>query len=409
MKRLAAVLLAFCLIFAGCSSDKPEADDQSSSGQVDEEVSGANSAEQSSQESSSHSAGPGGEVSSSPEEQTSQVSQAGQEPAEMSGGQSESLSQPVDAEPSENEAVFVKAEVSQRGDGAYVLDSQGNMYFYDSSRGTLEPYCEGVVRDFSCQSDAYFNYVLKDNGEIEPFFTQDLGQEKPQPPIAEEAENISGSVVVLLDDGSVLRYDKFDSEQKDWEDLGITAKKIKANTLGLVYLKDDGSLWYCNFSESDEKFDFEEKVKIADNVKDFDYSGYTKTHDPVVLYITEDNHIHIFETLITPRCALDIDYVEKILGSVEAMSVSCIRSYYLIQLMDGTYMYGYMSSDIDGEDEYNQQVIDIKGVYGDVVDYYYAIIDEDGNLNYGTVAYPGNEYDQRPAHEEIENVVIAHP
>jgi hypothetical protein len=285
-----------------------------------------------------------------------------------------SVSEPEDQNDSLPTSFFEKIEVGTNVDfeyGVFALDNENQLYF-GTSNGTMA-LVDTDVKDFSYTNSGL--YVLKENGDV--LFTNAAGYQEGQPLTVfyqnSGAEQISDTVLTLSD-GSVLSYD---SENGSWEPVDVMASSVDADYFGAAIIDTDGILWYLNRET-------EELTRVAESVIDCSYADRNKVYySDDLWYITEDKVLHLYQT--QPDANSNFSLPNNV------ATVSGYRGQYLITQTDSSTLLGSLTT-APTDASIKSRMVDLFGTY-------YAILDEDGDIHFGTLQSQGLE----------ENSLIAHP
>lgn len=269
---------------------------------------------------------------------------------------------------------FKKIKVGVNADfeyGVFAQDVENQLYF-GTSNDTME-LIDTEVKDFSYTVSGL--YVLKENGNIFCAETDEYREGQPFSVFYQNsnATQISDTVLTLLD-GSVLVYS---TENSSWEQVDVTASMVDADCFGAAIIDRDGVLWYLNRRTS-------ELSKISENVVDCSYKDRNKVYySDDLWYLTEDKRLHLYQTDSDED--VNFDFPDNI------TAVSGCRGQYIASQTNGNMLYGDLSS--------NLLEIGIKSQEFDLFGIYYAILDEDGIIHFGTLQLnQGMEEDARIVH-----------
>lgn len=258
----------------------------------------------------------------------------------------------TDTDKNDTTPYFIKAQI---GDiYVYALDNLGVLYRYNIFEASTEPILENIS-DFSVDLSGNL-FALQNDGSMQeyPYSNQVSGCHT----ICSDAVAISNSVLILKD-GSLLHH-HFDYDS--WNEINLKAKQVSADFFQAAIIDLDNTLW--NYDRSTEQL-----TKIAENVIDCDYYHFNKNHYSTDLwYITKDGSLHLIEENKQNR-------EENAAIPSTAISVAASNGYYLAQQEDSTYIYGHYMS------EKPKKKINIEGIYADITDSTFAIIDKQKQLH----------------------------
>ena len=151
----------------------------------------------------------------------------------------------------------------------------------------------------------------------------------------------------------------------------------------------EGQLWFLDRSA-------QELELVADGVIDCAYSDWSKTsYHNDLWYITSDQTLHREDRLGTEDRGEDYWYPRR------ARAIDASNGYYLAQLEDGSYLWGYGSQE-------GAVPIPVTGGEGSLLWLYYAILDGEGALHVGRVPpIQGDAY--HAGMEPLADRIIPHP
>lgn len=255
------------------------------------------------------------------------------------------------------EEYFVKAKVSYFN--IYFLTNLGKLYEYDLATSKLN-FCMDNIKDF------YSDMV----GKVTCFTTEGLtgifnweqtaGLDEYDNFFIEQPDIKSiSNMTLLLNDGSIMCFDYFDGT---WKTPDIKCLKADTDIYTKVQIIDEQQvLW---------QFDIENETlqKIAENVKDVSSSNSDKFYySSDIWYVTTENELRVIESFSMQKS----DDVEPLPDF--AKSVVASHGYFLIEQDKG-----YLIGNIQGK--ISQTEIPGVGVYADLLDGSYVIVDTDGTV-----------------------------
>ena len=280
--------------------------------------------------------------------------------------QVESSSQSVEPK-TENEKNIKKMEYVISSDdsaeindsfGALILYSDGNLYF--NSIGDSVELIDTDVKDFSY--DMHQFYLLKENGDL--MESDDLRHPFEFFYHRDDIESVS-NFVLTLSDGSLLFYN-FDDDS--WNPININAAYVDAHYSGAGIIDANGVLWYFDITNKELK-------KIAENVINCSFSPRNKVHYSNDLwYVTKDHTMHVYTMHIFGKEFWEYVHNGSFPKDVEAVSGS--MGAYLAKKVNGHIVSGSISRE-------EVENIDIFGQYMDVDMAHYAVMDNNGDFNFG--------------------------
>ena len=377
MKRKLAALALVLLLWGGAAGCGP----RQAPGRGEEEAAPASAASAAQEEET-----PPAEGEPSPAEQVPRE----EAPGEESAPEEERQADPAAVQEPQAAPGFVKVQVGtvDLAYGAFALDGEGRLYFCPiQEEGDPFLVAEGV-EDF-CYTPREF-FLLDREGRL--LATDDLGyrqgctfEEVVQVPQGEEGV-AAANTTVLLAGGDLLTCQ---SGTGSWNRLEANAQTVAAGYWGMAILDREGQLWFLDRST-------QELELVADGVIDCAYSDWSKTsYHNDLWYVTSDQILHREDRLGTEDRGEDYWYPRR------ARAVDASNGYYLAQLEDGSYLWGYGSQE-------GAVPVPVTGGEGSLLWLYYAILDGEGALHVGRVPpLQGDIY--HAGMEPLADRIIPHP